>query len=233
MVEDPIKSAFQKVKQDINDLKQQIEELKRTSNETDRQTDKPTNQTDRHIIQTYNHSEKTPEPQDLPISTGNEGVQTDRQTNQQTDRQITEVRLSPFVTRGTRTRANWSEIVEPQISNAEDSLAKIEKLSETLISLDSIKKDLRIKFKKLTDQEMLVFSTIYQLEEQGLAVNYSSLASKTNLSESSIRDYVQKLIKKGVPVDKTKENNKKVSLSVHPNLKKIASLSTILQLREI
>jgi len=100
-------------------------------------------------------------------------------------------------------------------------------------SLDSIKKQIRIKFKKITPQEMLVFSTIYQLEEQQFVVDYSLIAAKTKLSESSIRDYVQKLVKKGIPVDKTKENNKKITLSVHPDLKKIASLNTILQLREI
>ncbi len=80
---------------------------------------------------------------------------------------------------------------------------------------------------------MLVFSTIYQLEEQGFIVDYPLLASKLSLSESSIRDYTLKIIKKGIPLLKNKENNKKITLSISLDLKKIASLNTILQLREI
>ena len=80
---------------------------------------------------------------------------------------------------------------------------------------------------------MLVFTTIYQLEEQTLSVDYFNISEKLKLTESSIRDYVQRIIKKGFPLVKTKENNKKVLLSISQDLRKIASLSTIIQLREI
>ena len=222
MIEDLIKHAFAKVKEDIQFLKKEIQEIKQA---LDRQTDKPT---DRQIIQTDVQTVPTDEnpflektdfnalkPENLLVSTGNRGVQTDRQTNRQTDRHAEEVRLTQ------------------QKQGTEDPLTKIDKLSETLNSLDIIKKDLRAKFKKLTPQEMLIFSAIYQIEEQQLVVDYALIAAKTKLSESSIRDYVQKLVKKGIPVDKTKENNKKITLSIHPDLRKIASLNTILQLREL
>jgi len=103
---------------------------------------------------------------------------------------------------------------------------------EILNSLDNIKKEIRIKFKKITDQEFLVFSTIYQMEEQGI-VDYHSLSQKLNLTETSIRDYIGKLIKKGIPVEKTKLNNKLVQLSISKNLRKIAPFPVIFQLREI
>ena len=48
-----------------------------------------------------------------------------------------------------------------------------------------------------------------------------------------LRDYIGRLIKKGIPLEKKKINNKIIHLSVSKNLKKIASLSTILQLRDI
>ena len=80
---------------------------------------------------------------------------------------------------------------------------------------------------------MLVFSALYQLEEQGFIVDYPLLASKLSLSESSIRDYTQKLLKKGIPISKSKQDNKKVILAVLPDLKKIASLQTIIMLREL
>jgi len=120
-----------------------------------------------------------------------------------------------------------------EIQHPKDPLSKIQKVSDILNSLDSIKKDLRSKFKKLTSQEMLIFSAIYQLDEQGFSVDYPILAKKTSLTESSIRDYVQKLIKKGIPVDKTKENNKRITLSIPQDFKKIASLQTIISLREL
>ena len=205
---DPLKEAFSKVKEDIFNLQSQIEELKRTSKQThptDRQTDTPNRQTDRHPLE-------PPNPQYLGFSTGNQGVQTDRQTDRQTD-------TSP------QRFAQSTEKI--------DNITKIEKAAEVLNSLDSLKKDLRIQFKRLTEQEMLVFSTIYQLEDQNLIVDYSLLSQRTNLSESSIRDYIQKLIKKGIPIIKTKENNKRITLSINPNLKKMASLNTLKSLREL
>jgi Mn-dependent DtxR family transcriptional regulator len=81
---------------------------------------------------------------------------------------------------------------------------------------------------------MLVFSTIYQLEEQGnREITYKLLSKSLKLSESSIRDYVQRMINKGVSIQKEKVNNKKLLLTISPNLKKIASLPTIIQLREL
>ena len=47
------------------------------------------------------------------------------------------------------------------------------------------------------------------------------------------RNAIQRLIKKGVPLIKNKENNKKILLSISSELKKIASLNTIIQLRAI
>src|SRR3989344_5595542 len=81
---------------------------------------------------------------------------------------------------------------------------------EALNSLDGFKKEIRLKFKRLTEQEMLIFSMIYQFDEESGFSDYKTLAEKFNLTESSIRDYVGKLIKKGIPVEKTKITNKSV-----------------------
>jgi chromosome segregation ATPase len=219
---DAIKHAFTKAKQDIFDLQSQISslsteisEIKRTLNKLKLPTQEVNNQTDRHIIPTDNYPPNPVKSTISPFSIGNEGVPTDRQTHQQTDRHIPEVRLNQSV------------------QHKQDSLSHIDKVSEVLDSLDSIKKEIRYKFKKLTEQEMVIFSSIYQLESEGFSVDYALLASKLALSESSIRDYVLKIIKKGVPVTKTKLNNKKISLSIQTDFKKIASLSTIMRLREI
>ncbi len=219
MNEDKIKEAFAKVKEDISGLKsqtreivQEIQELKRTLI----QTDIPTHPTDRQIIPTHPQEVEGLKPQNLQVSIGNEGVPTDRQTNQQTD----------------KTSKKFVLIDKEQLVK-EDKISQIDKVSEMLNSLDAIRKEIRAKFKKLTPQEMLVFSIIYQLEDQGFSPDYRIIANKTNLSESSIRDYTLKLIAKGVPVDKIKQNNKKITLSIPQSLRRITSLGTILKLREI
>lgn len=235
--ENQIKESFQKVKEDISMLKQAInilseelesqrnslqqfkeeikEEIKRTlipAQDSNRQTNRQINPADNLPL----HALK---PQNLPISIGNDGVPADRQTDQQTDRHTPKFALSP----------------ESLINSVpkQDKISQIEQVANVLSSLDTLKKDLRAKFKRLTPQEMTIFATVYQLEEEGNIVDYPLLAQKLSLTESSIRDYTQKIIKKGIPVDKIKQNNKKITLSIPKEFRQIASLNTILTLREI
>jgi DNA-binding MarR family transcriptional regulator len=217
---DQIKEAFDRVKNDMDTLRAEIEEMKKSLIELCQIIEQiakkdnkseikeiPThplqNPTIQHIIPTHSLYNNPEIASKQPFSTGNRGVPTDRQTNQQTDKSI--------------------EIA------SENS---IKDAAEMLKSLDNIKREVRKKFKKLTEQEWLVFSTIYQLDEQSDQTDYRILADKLNLTESSIRDYVRKLIKKGIPVEKTKLNNKNIQLNISKNLKQIASLSTIIALRD-
>ena len=149
--------------------------------------------------------------QNIGISTGNQGASTDRQTDRQTDQQA---QKTPYFR-------------ETPDKNTIDSAAEI------IESLDKMKRQIRLKFKQLTDQEMLVFSTIYQFDEEQGHSNYKLLSEKLNLTESSIRDYVGRLIKKGIPIDKIRQNNKGIQLEISQNLKKITTLGTILKLREL
>ena len=81
---------------------------------------------------------------------------------------------------------------------------------------------------------MHVFSALYNLEEKGYSdVDYAVLADAVGLTESSIRDYVFRLIKKGIPIEKKKIHNKKVVLFVAQSLKDVASLATILRIRDV
>ncbi|MEK6886057.1 MAG: hypothetical protein AABX17_03765 [Nanoarchaeota archaeon] len=145
----------------------------------------------------------------LDTSTRSRGVPTDRQTNQQTDNL-------------------------PSINEQKPLKQHIQEAEDLLDSLDVLKKEIRLKFKQITQQEMAVFSTIYLLQEQfPEGVEYRQIATKLQLSESSIRDYTQKLISKGIPVDKIKLNNKKILLKISSKLKSIASLETLIRLREI
>ena len=247
-----IKDAFQKVKQDIGSIKEETDILKKgliearekiiemcalilqlnekidflneeknklqpiqqrvLSKETDyinNSTIKHENSTTPTDIPAHDYAFKPLNNQNLTISIGNEGVPTDRQTDRQTDRHMNE------------SSYNQTNPIKNSIEDA----------SKILDSLDAIKKEIRLKFKRLTEQEFLVFSMIYQLEEDTGYTDYKVLSDKLKLTESSIRDYIGRLIKKGIPIDKKRINNKNIQLNISKNLKKIATLSTILQLR--
>jgi len=225
---DQIKAAFQKVKRDMDSMREELNSLKQfllENKEKLSEIDKTIKDiqynfskivyeepliTSTHNLQNSTHPTHSPtdnlpfkplKGQKMGISTGNEGVPTNRQTNRQTDQQTEKTYFGNAL--------------------------------EILNSLDNIKKEIRNKFKRITDQEFLVFSTIYQMTEETDYIDYKALSQKLNLTESSIRDYVGRLIKKGIPVEKTKINNKVIQLSISEKLKKIAPLPVIFQLREL
>ena len=224
---DIIKDAFDKVKQEIEFLKNEFDNLKKGVVETrermieiceivkkiDEKAEfaTSTHKKETKTLPTHPSTHNLPlealKPQYLPISTGNEGVSTDRQTDRHIDIQT-----------------------QNKPKNEENSF---ENALEILNSLDDIKKEIRLKFKRLTEQEILIFSTIYQIEEEQGYANYKQISEKLNLTESSVRDYVGRLLKKGIPVEKKKVNNKQIQLFISQNLKKITPLSTILQLRDL
>jgi len=229
---DGVKEAFNKVKQDMDFLRSELNNLKVEFVESRqimteiceivKDLYNQREQTTRHINptnQTHIQTDSTPfnplKHQNMPFSTGNGGVPTDKQTNRQTDRQT-----------------HFTQEFEEKTEVYKDS-NPLDNAMEILDSLDEIKKEIRLKFKRLTEQELLVFSTIYQLTEHNEPTDYRTVANKLNLTESSIRDYTGKLIRKGIPVEKIKLNNKSIKLRISQNLKKIATLSTILKLREI
>lgn len=222
MKEEQLKEAFINVKQDIDfladeiyQLKQEIEEIKQFLENFQTSTLQQINST--HPVTSTQTSTVPREiggliTPNLDISMRNQGASTDRQTDTSTD---------------TSTH-NYTKKPQKSIE------FNIQEVSEILESLDNLKKEIRRKFKRVTPQEMAVFSAIYQLEEQNPELStYKQISIKLGLSESSIRDYVQRLINKGISIKKRKINNKKLILSISSELKKIAPLSTIIKLREI
>jgi len=262
-----IKRAFEKVKQDIFslgnefssiktnilDLKNQLESL--NSNIDSLKSEIITQKYALPIQQTIpTHLSKNPSvgiiPTDNPtvpmevrglksqnfgISTGNRGVPTDQPTNQQTDNPTHFSSEMPIKWPREEFR---EELKEDQVKPVKTINQSLVDVTEILNSLSSIKKEIRLKFKSITSQEMLVFSTIYSLEESfnlssQEGPSYEDIALKLKLSPSSIRDYVQKLLNKGIPILKTKLNNKKIILSVSKQLRELATLDTIIRLREL
>lgn len=227
---DPIKDAFDKVKKEIASLYSEVNELKLLINELkisktpDPNTPTPASQSPSSDseIPTLQHitSNKTPlhafKSPYTNTSIGNEGVPTLQPTNQPTNQ-----------------HSNTSYGNPQNTSIFTDKISHLERASEILSSLDSLKKEIRSKFKKLTPQEMAVFSAIYQFEEQGFPVDYALISSKLSISDISVRDYVRKLILKGIPIQKSRLDNKKILLFISESLKRVVSLSTILELREL
>jgi len=240
---DLIKEAFDKVKKDVDSLYFEIDSLKLVLKEVnwrlslissdlrnisverenlrkilskDQQTDNEKNKINMENIKTDKSIFKPLNDKNLGISIGNEGVPTDRQTNRQTDQQ-------------TQKHAFYPENKDKEKINSNP----IKDAAAILESLDQLKKEIRLKFKRLTEQEVLIFSTMYQLEEEKGHSDYKAIADRLGLSQSSIRDYVSRLIVKGIPVEKIKINNKSINLRISESLKKVASLSTILELRDL
>jgi len=217
---DPIQEAFSKVKKDIEFLYQEINELKTTLKDIESYIKSPTPNSNtptlQHQTPTLQHRIEPPNGKILDSSTGNGGVPTLQQTNQQTNQPTLQPTLQ-----------------HPLISDGKDKLNELQRVSEIIGSLDTMKKEIRVKIKKLTGKEMAVYSLIYQFEDQGLEVDYSLISEQLQLSEISIRDYVRKISNKGIPLNKIKTENNKVMLSIPGDFKKLASLQTLLSLREL
>lgn len=243
---DQVKEAFTKVKQDIlilqeelffvkkeiGDLKSLILEMVEISKQALVERKKEQEATSEYLQNYPTHPENNPtfiekiptekvafkplKAQNKGISIGNDGVPTDKPTDNQTDKK----NIKTYNFGG---KDNYLNI-----------LSNFEKAQMIISSLDDVKKDIRKTFKNLTHQEMLVFSTLYSYEDQNYEnIDYKIISNKLNLSESSIRDYINKLIKKGIPITKKRLNNKKIILSIAPTLKEITNLSTIIKLRDL
>ena len=63
--------------------------------------------------------------------------------------------------------------------------------------------------------------TIYQLDETNEGVTYALLAEKMTLTETCIRAYTSNLFKKGLPLVRTKINNKITLVSVKGDFKSL------------
>ena len=214
---DYIKEAFSKVKQDIDFLKNEINNLKNELYENRKL-----------MIQICENVQEISNR----IDSAHQQIKPLNKENIPADNFI----FKPRNTENLRiSTGNGGVPADRQTDQQTDIPAKnsIENAVEMIKSLDNLKKEISKKFKKLTNQEWIIFSTIYQFDEEKGYSNYRILAEKLNLTESSIREYVARLIKKGISINKNKINNKNIQLNISPLLKQIASLSTILALREV
>lgn len=230
---DYIKDAFQKVKQDIDLLKEEISSLRQLL----QTTNKGLESLKKEFQQKLNNQNISNSDFNFPLnnSTNNLILPTDMGcvgTNP-TDNLLFKAPKDENLTISTGNKGVPTNRQTDKQTDQHIEKSSFDNAFDIINSLDSIKKEIRNKFKHLTEQEFIVFSVLYQLNETKGPIEYKDLSSKLNLSESSIRDYIGKLIKKGIPIEKNKINNKIIKLSISENLKKLASLSVIVQLREL
>ena len=224
---DYVKEAFQKVKQDIDSLKEQFFSMKEFLENTHQEIF-----TLKEAIFSLNKQLEETQKKESIIPADSLIIPTNQQQIPANNLPLN-LQNPQKITFSTGNEGVPADRQTNQQTNQQTEKSSFDSALDVLNSLDSLKKDIRNKFKRITDQEFLVFSTIYQLSEIKGFVDYREVSLKLNLTESSIRDYVGKLIKKGIPVEKTKINNKIIQLSISENLKKIASLPVIFQLREL
>jgi predicted transcriptional regulator len=211
-----LKSSFEKVKKDIDFLTEQIIILRKELEEIKQ-------------IKTNFKQES---------STGNEGVPTDKQTDKQTSNRfsaIVDERFSlPFETptdipAQTPTDVQQTDTRFQQTNtNSNTSFQSTKELTELV---NTLKNDLKTRFRSLTKQEFHIFSMLFTVDKTQKNVTYRDLAVKLNLSESSIRDYIQKIIKKGIPIEKEKLNNKVTILKIPEEIRQLSTLDNLLRIR--
>jgi len=95
-----------------------------------------------------------------------------------------------------------------------DLRPKMVKSSELAV-ISASRQDLLGAFSLLSKQELRTFLTIYEVsEEKGSNVSYLDVANRLKLSEGCIRTYISGLMRKRIPLEKVKYNNKTVFLQI-------------------
>ena len=201
-----LRNSFAKIKEDMSYLQKELTIIRQEIAEIKQILHSSTYATEvRHPA--HNPAHNMPnydlKPQNFHSSIGNDGVPADRQ---QTDNR--------------------------QINTLKRTSEPISK-SDISSFINTLKQDLKEKFKQLTKKEFVIFSILYTLEEEKENVNYKDIALRTGLTESSVRDYIARLIHKGIPIIKEKINNKIIILRLPRELKDITTLSSLTKLKNL
>jgi len=107
-------------------------------------------------------------------------------------------------------------------------------INEQTMNIQTFKESLDNTFKNLPRQEFLTFLTVYQLEDDlKRPINYFDISSHLKLSEGCIRTYISNLLKKKLPLTKTKVNNKLVQLQINSYFRELNLKQKLISLYEL
>ena len=229
-MQNAIKKSFEKVKQDINDLssyllelkkeieliKKEISQLKRTLSSVGK-------------FQHISNTNPTHKKQDskflrikpyFSVSTGNKGVPTLLRHSYVTPTShLTE--LLPM-----ENQREKQQEVQREKGEKNQNINQEKELKNIGSTLSQYKSEIIKRFKNLTRKEFEIFTLIYTLQETN-EVTYKLLAEKTGLAPSSVRDLVNRLVLKGIPIEKMKNINREIVVRIPDELKKISSLDAL------
>ena len=106
--------------------------------------------------------------------------------------------------------------------------SSIEKLDKSIKDVDKSIKDLIL---SLTDKEFMIFTTIYQQEDElKRPLTYEEISLKLKLSQSHVRGYILGLISKQAPLIK-KRTGSKVFLSIKKEFRSLKIGAKIMDFR--
>ena len=94
------------------------------------------------------------------------------------------------------------------MNNNEQQSSTIKK--DLQASIRELSQNLSSTFQALTDREFSVFVAVFELQKQLPEVTYTDLANKLQISEPTIRNTINRLISKNIPLQKSRFFNKKV-----------------------
>ena len=117
-----------------------------------------------------------------------------------------------------------------------DLTQKVEKLSERLdevyllIGKNKEYDNFNLKI-DLTEKEQQVFLVLYTLASEEGPMAYREIAKKLSITENLVKEYVEGLIAKGVPIIK-KYVREKTLLDIDPNFKQLQAKHNVLHINE-
>ena len=216
--EDKIKKSFSKVKEDIETLKTQLNELKSLIGAMPKRDD--------FLEILKNKDNKVPQVPNELSSIGNQGVYADIHSFIHSfDRHSTDIH-------STQTEEVKQDNYQNPTLNQQIPLTNLQKIQKTDISwsLSNIK-EIDFLFSTLTKQEFVTFITIFQLEEDiKRGISYLELSRHMSLSEGCIRTYVSQMLKKSIPLQKIRLNNKLTLLIIDKEFRSLNLKSRLLSL---
>ena len=214
-----LKKAFTKVKEDISSLNNRLNKIENALNQliSQNNVENPPSSSENSLKQAQN-------PQIHQSSSGNEGVQSinhstvNQSFNNQSHPKHSIEQYTPQISTNYNKKQGTNHSL---INHSTDNHSTIKhSLSTQSLNIQSLKKDLEERFSALTSQEFLIFLTIYQLEEDcSRSIPYNDLSNKLSLTTGCIRGYVSSLIRKNLPILKSKINNRTLTLSINPDFK--------------
>ena len=247
--EEKVKSSFERVKDEISLIRYEVQNLKNELSEL-----KVLKEELKALKEEFStRNQPLIKTNFIPsFSIGNEGVPANQQTNTSTvntppfpvdDNSYVDsstpthfpadnpahLQHIPEKVQQTNTKLDKRSPLTLQKSYEKDEIGEMNNLTEII---EGLKTDLKKKFKTLTRQEFHIFSMLYTLDKSQNSITYQDLAVRTGLTSSSIRDYIQRIIKKGIPIVKEKQNNKLVTLKIPQELKNLATLDSLIRLRK-